>query len=321
MLPQMKVLKNFKRIEDENASVYNIANWIKLDIENKKAKRKWNNAQSNMLSLSNLYWSTELFKDKIDISKEMYIDSNGEYKLETDYYKSNWNKDLTENELISYLKSTYPRIMWCDVNLTDFTTNDNSYTINVNANEDSFYYKGSVKLTINKKTYYSASNNVIDLTTNTLNLNSTSTNWANDAVKFISENVKDIGTTIWNTLNITGGISHDDYNNYNIWLYDNVYNVDRYSDWMLLKTDSVYKTDTKADYNYVSNNSYSWPSNLSRIYNNGKNTVYFGVKKRINDTILDSSGNIEKQSTFLSVGKESWQNIDLLIFKIKINLS
>ncbi|MDE6289360.1 MAG: hypothetical protein K2L64_01185, partial [Ureaplasma sp.] len=48
----------------------------------------------------------------------------------------------------------------------------------------------------------------------------------------------------------------------------------------------------------------------------GNNTIYFAIRKGINDINLEY--NIP--STFSQVGKESWKYIDLLVYKLSINL-
>lgn len=86
MLPQMKVLKNFERIASYNPVVHNISNWINLDIENFNK-----NNEDQFFKIQKLLWNDTLFK-KVDISKEMYLDVDGSYSTELNYYKNSWKK-------------------------------------------------------------------------------------------------------------------------------------------------------------------------------------------------------------------------------------
>ncbi len=311
LLPIGRVLKNFNRIKNDSDIQIKFDNQLSIDTIN---------PVSDDYSAINTYIgnNTPLYVDqnnfyKIDISKELYQNYSGKYSNEINYYSNNNDIEFNEKQIIDLIKETYPRIMWHQVNFKNFKKQENGYTIDIISNADSFYYKNTATITINLKQY---SDNHIDLTTAPITLNRNDKEWSNKIIDHIKNNVNDIGTIIYNSLKITGGID-----NSNFWLYDNQYGVNRYADWLLLKNSNIFLEGNTSEFDRLNNTKFDWPSNGiidNLIDSNGY--LYFGIKKQLNDIEFNKDLSFNK-STYSLVGKESWKYIDVLVFKLKVNLN
>ena len=161
------------------------------------------------------------------------------------------------------------------------------------------------------KVYNEYLTNTIDLTDNIIDISKNDNSWYKKIINFLNSQ-KDyaFGSQIWDYLKISGGATDDD----NIWLYDNNKNVNRNTEFFLLKNDQIRLSNNKVDYDILNKNKI-WINNFNN-YKTGKNNIYFAVRKGISDLNLENSTN----STFFEVGTESWKYIDLLIYKLKINI-
>lgn len=318
MLPHAKVLKNFKRISDDNDVSISLGSQFVKDIINPKAD-PFSFYNTYIISNTNLLNDVENPIIKTPIKSELIRDFDNVYSDTINVYYNTNKNEYTKDQIIDLIKKTYPRIAYYQINFSDFNKDENgNYSIVLNANEDSFLYTGSVQINIVQNQYIS---NSIDVTTNELSIKSTDKEWYKKLFEQLLTDTsinQNIGSIIYDALNITGGIEED-----KIWLYDNVNNVDRYTDWLLLKTDQLYEYDSNnklvVDYNYLNQNTFDWKQTLDKNNLVDNQYLYFGIKKQINDIEWNKDGSY-KPSTYNLVGKESWLKIDLLIFKFKVKI-
>lgn len=321
MLPALKILKNFERNPKNNYSHLSISSWAINDLVN-PVKDEWSTYNDDLLKNTKLIWNPSLYKN--DISKELYIDYNGLFSNEINYYIEDTNTKPSKDQIISFLKDSYKRIMWQDISINNIKYNDsdNSYSLTLNTNS-SFYYKGSANITIKLKQYES---NSIDLTSQELSISKNESDWASKIFEFIHNqstnktNNFNLESSIKKYLNLKGG-SNTDYKK-GIWLYDDTNGFDRYSDWHILKTDKIFINETSTEYDKLNKEKYDWPStNLGDIFTDNSNnnqTFYFGITIK-----LAASNNKEKEETgnsvtYLDVGKEPWKYPNILLFKINL---
>ena len=65
----------------------------------------------------------------------------------------------------------------------------------------------------------------------------------------------------------------------------------------------------------VLNKNKFWIDNFKN-YKNGERTIYFAIRKAINSLDVDSN----TVSTYEQVGKYQWKYIDLLVYKLNVNI-
>lgn len=309
-LPVLDVISHFERnINLENYDVYK-PDYFKINLGNKIDSYDLN----YFIKKINFLWPKNF--DKKDLSKILFDKNNKsaiDNEIDIEIYLNNQLDKFNENLVINEIEKQYISLMYNQINFSDFEYNNstNIGSIKLTAKDNSFYYIPGSNITLKFKVYNEYLINTIDLTNNIIDISKNDNFWYKKIINFLNSQ-KDyaFGSQIWNYLKISGGATDDD----NIWLYDNNKNVNRNAEFFLLKNDQIRLSNNKVDYDILNKNKI-WVNNFNN-YKTGINDIYFAVRKGINDLNLENSTN----STFSEVGTESWKYIDLLIYKLKINI-
>ena len=312
-LPSLDVIKNFERnYEKENVVIVDkLQDYFQFLNNSNSIQSKYFYENINFLWPKNF--------NKKDLSKllfDKYNQSAITQQIDIELYLNNktLNNKQLEELLIQKIKDEYISLMFSQISFSNFVYDDFNKTgeITLVANPDSFYYVSNSQIKLTFKVYDAYLSNTIDLTQQSIEINRNDNLWYKKIISFLKNQKlpNDFGTQIWDYLKITGGASDDD----NIWLYDNNKNVNRNAEFFLLSQDKIRLANNKVDSTVLDENKF-WIANFQN-YSNGENIVYFAIRKGINS--IDWENNIN--STFYDVGSESWKYIDLLIYKLKINI-
>lgn len=316
-LPVLDTISNFTRNPDFNEyqkyEPSTIVNMIDNQNSEKNIFYKLINfnypKQATKLQLSKICYNTDnINASDLDIDLNIYLN-------QYDYEKYLLNYNL--NEILKFIvtsefKKDFDSIMFDQIEINNFVYDEwekiGSFTINAKAN--SFYYKGSN--TFKFKVHDSYYQNTIDLTNTVIEIDKTNNEWYKDIINALKlqENWA-FGKQIWDTFGIEGGASEDN----TIWLWDPNKYTNRNAEFFLLDNDQIRLHNNKVDFDVLKEHKI-WIDNFSK-YNSGEHEIYFAIKKGLNDIVWE----YDIPSTYSQVGKESWKYVDLLVYKLKINIS
>lgn len=314
-LPMLDVVKNFNRQWRDNNVIYRPNEIINIiDDSDTKQNIYYKNINflypfdSNKFDLSKICFNlSNNNANDLDIDVNIHIN-----KYDYSKYLNNYNYfEILKQIVIKEIQSEFDSIMYDQVNFLNFTYDSESKIgeITICAKDNSFYYVGSntFKFKIHD-TYYSKT---IDLTNTSINIDKKSNSWFKVIINFLNnQDGWAFGKQIYEYFGIEGGAN----DNNEIWLWDPNKYVNRNPEYFLLTNDAIRMYNNKVDFDVLNQNKF-WIDNFSK-YSNGEHIIYFAIKKGQNNIDWD----YDIKSTFSQVGKESWKYVDLLVYKIKINL-
>ena len=314
-LPVLDVINNFSRNWNENNQVYKPHEIVNI-IDNNDTFQNVFYKNINFLYPSN-FVKNDLSKICVNLSNhnanDLDIDINIHInKYELDKYLNSYSfNEILEYIVIDEIKKEFDSIMYDQVNFSNFNYDKDSKIgeVTISAKDNSFYYLGSntFKFQIHDK-YYT---NTIDLTNTIIDIDKNSNEWFKNIINVIKNQENwAFSNQIWNTFGIEGGANE----NNEIWLWDKNKYVNRNPEFFLLNNDAIRMYNNKVDSNILNNHKF-WIDSFEQ-YSIGTHDVYFAIRKGLND--INWEYNI--LSTYSQVGKESWQYIDILIYKIRVNL-
>ncbi|MDE6473153.1 MAG: arabinogalactan endo-1,4-beta-galactosidase [Ureaplasma sp.] len=311
-LPVLDVINNFERnIDSSKYNVYDPKNYFKINLDNALNYDDLN----YFLRAIKFLWPKDFIKK--DLSKILYnkVDESAQDKeIDIEIYLNNKPTKITSELLINEIKKQYFSLMFNQINFSDFSYDENTKIgqIKLSPTKNSFYYDPNTSIILKFKVYPENLINTIDLTHQIIQINKNDNLWYKKIISFLKnqKTTGDFGTQIWDYLKITGGGNDDD----SILLYDNNKNVNRNVEFFLLSTDQIRRSNNKVDYDVLKEVK-MWIDNFSN-YQTGSHDIYFAIRKSINDIDWENS----TDSTYSQVGAESWRYIDLLIYKLRINL-
>ncbi len=315
-LPVMDVINNFSRTIDNTYNIFNPNDIVDIYDNESSPKNVFykeinfaypkNATKYNLANIcydkNNQNASNKIYDCEIHLNKYDYQDYLNMYTFD----------QILENIVILELQNEFDSIMYDQVVFDNFKYDNYSSTgeITISAKPNSFYYYGSITFKFKLHDSYYA--NTIDLSNQVININRNSNTWYHDIINVLkSQPDYAFGKQIYDYLNVSGGAT----DNNDIWLYDSDKQVNRNPEFFLLYNDQIRLYDGTVDVNILNSNKY-WLNNFSELNNQNINTIYFGIRKAINS--IDYTYNTP--STFQQVGKESWQKVDLLIYKLSINI-
>lgn len=314
-LPVLDVINYFERNLNDNDLIYK-PNEIVNIFNNKDTSKNVYYKNINFSYPSNTI-KQDLSKICLDLSgknaSDLDIDINihvNKYDYEEYLDKYSFN-EILNFIVISEIKNEFDSIMYDQVNFSNFKYDYNTKIgeITMSAKDNSFYYKGMITFKFKiHDTYYS---NTIDLTNEIIDIDKNSNEWFKEIISVIKNQQNwAFGNQIWNAFGIEGGANDDN----EIWLWDKNKYVNRNPEFFLLNNDVIRMYNNEVDFDVLNENKF-WIDNFSS-YSNGVHEIYFAIKIGLND--IDWEYNTS--STYSQVGKESWKYIDILIYKIKVNL-
>lgn len=315
-LPVLDVINNFSRTTKEDDIIYKPNDVINV-YENSDNSKNVFYKQINFIYPSSApkYNLEQICYDKNNANA---IDK--EYDIEIHLNKYNYSDYLTHydfNQILEYivileLKNEFDSIMYDQVEFDNFEYDPDIQEgqITIRAKDNSFYYFGNI--TFKFKIHNSYYTNTIDLTNQTININKNSNDWFRDIISVInSQQDWAFGKQIYDTLGVSGGAN----DNNDIWLWDGNKCADRNAEFFLLDSDNIRMYNNKVDYDVLNQHKF-WIDNFAE-YNSGEHEIFFAIRKGLND--IDWEYNIP--STYSQVGKESWKYVDLLVYKLKIEIN
>ncbi|MDE5599829.1 MAG: arabinogalactan endo-1,4-beta-galactosidase, partial [Ureaplasma sp.] len=306
-LPSLDAISNFERnIESNDYNHFSPIEYFGFNTNSYNEKIK--------MFYEQIKFSWPNFFIKLDLNKIIYDKNNisiNDKDIDVEIYlnEENVSQEELKNKVINKVKNEFRSLMYSQITFKDFKYDlkTNIGSITLSSNENSFYYKNFAELKF--KVYNEYLTNTIDLTSRNIKIAKNDKQWY---LKIINELKSQpnyaFGDQIWKYLNISGGGTDDN----NIWLYDENKSVNRDAEFFLLKNDQIRMSTNKVD-NDILNNNKIWIDDFSKYDFVGNNTIYFAIRKGINDINLEY--NIP--STFSQVGKESWKYIDLLVYKYR----
>lgn len=316
-LPVLDVIKNFDRVSQNIISkpISEIVNVTNSDTNSANVFYKYINFvytdDLQKYDLSKVCFNNEkqnANNENMDIDLNVHINK---YNYQ-DYIDSYSFDTILKNIVLTELKNEFDSIMYDHTVISNFKydSNDKIGEITLKATDNSIFYYGEV--TFKFKVHDSYYQNTIDLTNMVIEIDKSHNEWYKDIINALKlqENWA-FGKQIWDTFGIEGGASDDN----NIWLWDPNKYTNRNAEFFLLDNDQIRLHNNKVDYD-VLNEHKIWIDNFSK-YNSGEHEIYFAIKKGLNDIDWE----YDTPSTYSQVGKESWKYVDLLVYKLKINIS
>ena len=177
------------------------------------------------------------------------------------------------------------------------------------AKKKSFLYKGSITISFKINDYISTT---IDLQNSPITIKANDNQWYSQIIAYLKSLPNwQFDNDIYNHLHIKGGANDDNA----IWLWDEQKGVLRNAEFFLLKNDKIMNQNSSVEFDLLNQNKV-WVDKLEDRYSKGEHEIYFAIKKGLNDLNLEW----DIDSTFSQIGLESWKDVDILVYKVKVKI-
>ena len=253
--------------------------------------------------------------NKIDLQNALYEDySNIKYtsnKILNLYIDNIKNEKDFENEITNLLKKYYSSLSLDQIEYSDFNFDKTSRigSVKLVAKKKSFLYKGSITISFKINDYISTT---IDLQNSPITIKANDNQWYSQIIAYLKSLPNwQFDNDIYNHLHIKGGANDDNA----IWLWDEQKGVSRNAEFFLLKNDKIMNQNSSVEFDLLNQNKV-WVDKLEDRYSKGEHEIYFAIKKGLNDLNLEW----DIDSTFSQIGLESWKDVDILVYKVKVKI-